>query len=328
MSNSKIKTMQNMLKQQKRFDLAIKFEQAYLEHYDTENDLYSVGTVRIFVNPIYFFDLEKLSKKDNEMILTVLNALNFPYENIEYFKIAINERIQQSNISDAVYIFVDEAGDMDFSHRGSKHYMFNFLVKTRPFQLHEYIASYRYELLERNLDPFVKETLDIEAFHACEDNRYIRQRMFEIISTFTQEAVQVYSYILEKPKVHPDKRRERSVFYVDNLMFAITKLLDKIRIDRNFIIVTDRLPVLANKNAQIKALKKGIKAYLKSNGKNLRYSIHHHCSASSSNLQIIDYIGWAINRKYEHNDSSYYEMIRQYLLEEEVMTKDRCKVHY
>lgn len=240
----------------------------------------------------------------------------------------ITRKLSPSAISDAVYIFVDEAGDMDFSQKGSKHYMFNFLVKTRPFQLHEYIANYRYELLERNLDPFVKEVLDIEAFHACEDNRYIRQKMFEIVSTFTKEAVQVYSYILEKPKVHPDKRRERSVFYVDNLMFAITKLLDKIQIDRNFIIVTDRLPVLANKNAQIKALKKGIKSYLKTNGKNLRYTIHHHCSASSSNLQIIDYIGWAINRKYEHNDPSYYEMIKQYLLEEEVMTKDRVEVHY
>ena len=30
---------------------------------------------------------------------------------------------------EVLYIFVDEAGDMDFSPRGSKHYMFNFLVK-------------------------------------------------------------------------------------------------------------------------------------------------------------------------------------------------------
>lgn len=247
-------------------------------------------------------------------------------------KIKVNEQMitkfLPTVISDTIYIFVDEAGDMDFSPKGSKHYMFNFLVKTRPFQLHEYIANYRYELLERNLDPTLDKVLNIEAFHACEDNKYIRQRMFETISTFTKEAVQVYSYILEKPKVNPDKRKENSIFYVDNLTLATTQLLDKIKIDRNFIIITDRLPLQANKNALIKALKKGIKQYLKTNGKMLRYTIHHHCSASSSNLQIIDYIGWAINRKYEHNDSSYYEMIKQYLLEEEVMTKDRVEVHY
>lgn len=328
MSDSKIKTLQNMLKQQKRFDLAMKFERAYLEHYDTENDHYSVGAILIYVNPIYFFDLEKLSKKDNEMILTVLNALNFPYENIAYFKIAINEQIQHTDFRDVVYIFVDESGDMDFSPKGSKHYMFNFLVKTRPFQLHEFVANYRYELIERNLEPSTKEVLDIEKFHACEDNKYIRQKMFEIISTFAKDAVQVYSYILEKPKVQPEKRKEQYVFFADNLTFAITKLLDKIKIDRNFIIITDRLPIKSNKERQVGALKKGIKTYIKTNGKGLRYTIHHHCSASSSNLQIIDYIGWAMNRKYEHNDSSYYEMIKQYLLEEEVMTKDRVEVHY
>lgn len=120
---------------------------------------------------------------------------------LEVLNFAINENIPQSTISNAVYIFVDEAGDMDFSIKGSKYYMFNFLVKTRPFQLHEYIkANYRYELIEWNLDPFVKDILDIEKFHAHLDNKYIRQRMFEIIGTFAQEAVQVYSYILEKAK--------------------------------------------------------------------------------------------------------------------------------
>ncbi|HQT36810.1 MAG TPA: DUF3800 domain-containing protein, partial [Sulfuricurvum sp.] len=281
-----------------------------------------------YVNPIYYFELQKIDTEDKQLILEFINGFRSDYSETTNIEFAINENIHQSNIGDAVYIFVDESGDMDFSTKGSKHYMFNFLVKTRPFQLHEYIANYRYELIERNLDPFVKEVLDIEAFHACEDNKYIRQKMFETISTFTKEAVQVYSYILEKPKVHPEKRKERSIFYVDNLMFAITQLLDKIHINRNFIIITDRLPVLANKNAQIKALKKGIKQYLKTNGKDLRYTIHHHCSASSSNLQIIDYIGWAVNRKYEHGDPSYYEMIKQYLLEEEVMTRDRVEVHY
>ena len=35
--------------------------------------------------------------------------------------------------TNTTYIFVDEAGDMDFSARGSQYYMFSFLVKKRPF---------------------------------------------------------------------------------------------------------------------------------------------------------------------------------------------------
>ncbi len=328
MSDNTIQLLQELLKGQKRFDLALKFENAYIEDVKIDNWNGGIGEIVFYVNPIYFFVLNKIDEDEKSLILEIVNGMKHDYYEISSIRFAINEKIKPSNISDTVYIFVDEAGDMDFSPKGSKHYMFNFLVKTRPFQLHEYIANYRYELLERNLDPTLDKVLNIEAFHACEDNKYIRQRMFETISTFTKEAVQVYSYILEKPKVNPDKRKENSVFYVDNLTLATTQLLDKIKIDRNFIIITDRLPLQANKNALIKALKKGIKQYLRANGKVLRYSIHHHCSASSSNLQIIDYIGWAINRKYEQDDSSYYEMIKQYLLEEEVMTKDRVEVHY
>lgn len=275
-----------------------------------------------------FFELEKLGNKDRELILSILNGLTFPYEGIKYFTFSINESIPHSEINDAIYIFVDEAGDMDFSAKGSRHYMFNFLVKTRPFQLHEHIANFRYELIERNLDPFIDRKLDIESFHAHNDNKHIKKRMFEIISTFGPDAVKVYSYILEKPKVHPEKRKEATRFYIDNLAFATSQLLEKLAIQSNFIIITDRLPVKKMKNALLKALKTGIETHSKEIGKPLSYSIHNHCSASSSNLQIIDYIGWAIYRKYEHGDDTYYEMIDQYLVEEAVMTKNRIEEHY
>ncbi len=236
--------------------------------------------------------------------------------------------IQEQNFSDTVYIFVDEAGDMDFSAKGSKHYMFNFLIKRRPFNLHEYIANYRYSLLERNLDPLTGRKLDIEAFHASEDNKYIREEMFNIISTFDKKSVQSYSYILEKPKVDPSKRKEKDKFYIDNLNLAIHKLLDKLKINKNFIIITDSLSVQKNKKKQVGALKKGIKEYLKINKLNIRYDIFHHCSASSSNLQIVDYISWAIFRKYELGQDIYYKKIEDYLLGIDLMTKDREVTHY
>ncbi len=59
-----------------------------------------------------------------------------------------------------------------------------------------------------------------------------------------------------------------------------------------------------------------------------RDDIFHHCSASSANLQIVDYISWAVFRKYERSDDSYYQKISQYLIDEEVMTKDRKENHY
>lgn len=83
-----------------------------------------------------------------------------------------------------------------------------------------------------------------------------------------------------------------------------------------------------DKSKQVGALKKGIKEYLKRTDRPLRYDIFHHCSASSANLQIVDYIGWAIFRKYEHHQDSYYKKIKRYILDEEVMTKHRETNHY
>jgi len=228
----------------------------------------------------------------------------------------------------SIYIFVDEAGDMDFSLKGSKYYMFNFLVKKRPFSLHEHISNYRYSLLERNLLEIGNKRLDIESFHACEDNKYIKQSLFEIISTFDENNVKAYSYILEKQKVVPSKRQEKDKFYIDNLNLAIQQLLNKLKIDENFIIITDRLPIQKNKRKQIGALKKGIKRYLTKNCLTIRYDIFHHCSASSVNLQIVDYISWAIFRKYEREDDVFYKKIEKYLIQTDVMTKHRKINHY
>ena len=113
--------------------------------------------------------------------------------------------------TNTTYIFVDEAGDMDFSARGSQYYMFSFLVKKRPFGLHEKIASYRYSLLERNLNPQNKGRLDIEYFHACEDNKHIKNKLFDLISSSDTEKIKIYSYILEKTKVLPQKREEKAL---------------------------------------------------------------------------------------------------------------------
>jgi len=231
-------------------------------------------------------------------------------------------------MSDVVYIFVDEAGDMDFSVNGSKYYMFNFLVKQRPFKVHEHIANYRYTLLERNLETSNARRLDIEYFHAHNDNKYIKDELFNTISTFEKEKVKVYSYILEKPKVNPQKRKEKERFYIDNLNYSIQRLLQKLQIDKNFIIITNRLPVQKNKKKQVGALKKGIKEYIKSNDLHIRYDIFHHASASSANLQIVDYISWAIFRKYERGEDSYYDKIKMYILDEDMMTKNREVNHY
>lgn len=327
MDNKIIPILQDVLKQNKRFDLAHKFENSYCE-IQRINLLGSsfYYEVILYVDTKHYLALSNMSEEDKKLLLQILSATQ--ESSIGSLDVKINPNSNLEKYNDIVYIFVDESGDMDFTLQGSKYYMFSFLLKRRPFKLHEIISAYRYTLLERNLDPLNGKRLNIEAFHACEDNKYIKEHIFNLLnSSFKKEDIKVYSYILEKQKVMPDKAKQKANFYADNLTYAITKFLEKINIDKDFIIITDRLAVQKNKEKQVGAIKSGIKKYLE-NKKSLRYDIFHHCSASSVNLQIIDYINWAIQRKYEHNDESFYNKIAKYILEEEIVTKDRQEQHY
>ena len=329
MNKKNIKIIQNILKEQNRYDLAIKLENCYYKDYLIDGWNGGIGEIELYVNPInYLFFKDNLSQEDEKLLIKLFDGLPHEYYEIQSLKFSIDTEIVVENLSKTLYIFVDEAGDMDFSQNGTKHYMFSFLVKQRPFTLHEYISNYRYSLLERNLDPLQTNKLDIEYFHATNDNRYIRDEIFKIISTFEEEKVKLYSYILEKPKVLPNKRNNKDTFYIENLKYAIKKLLDKLQIATNFIIITDRLPLQKNKKSQIKALKQGIQEYIRAKKLDIRYDIFHHCSASSVNLQIVDYLSWAIFRKFEKQDTKYYDKIKDYILNEDIMTKDRNVNHY
>ena len=329
MSKKSIKIIQNILKEQNRYDIAIKLENCYFRDYQIDGYNGGLGEIDLYVHPKnYLFFEDTLSEDDKNLLIKLFNGLPHEYFEITSIKFSIDTNITIEDISKTVYIFVDEAGDMDFSQNGTKHYMFSFLVKQRPFNLHEYISNYRYSLLERNLDPLQNNKLDIEYFHATNDNKYIRDEIFNIISTFDKEKVKLYSYILEKPKVLPDKRDNKDTFYIENLKYSIQKLLDKLQIDKNFIIITDRLPLQKNKKSQVKALKQGIQEYIRTKELDIRYDIFHHCSASSVNLQIVDYLSWAIFRRYEKNDTKYYDKIKDYILDEDIMTKGRDVNHY
>ncbi len=328
MSKKNIKIIQNILKKQNNYDLAIKLENAYYEDSMIDGWNGGIGEINLFVDAKYFFEFKNLDCDRHSLLIQIFDGLPHEYYEINSIKFTINTNMEVNDIDDTVYIFVDEAGDMDFSVKGSKYYMFNFLIKQRPFNLHEIISNYRYSLLERNLDPLHGKRLDIEAFHAHNDNKFIKEEMFKLIATFDTNSVKTYSYILEKPKVNPLKRKEKDRFYIDNLTLAIQQLLDKLNIDKNFIIITDNLPVKDNKRKQIGALKKGVKEYIDNHDLNIRYDIFHHCSASSANLQIVDYISWAIFRKYEMQQDSYLKQVEKYFIGIDDMTKNRETKHY
>ncbi len=226
------------------------------------------------------------------------------------------------------YIFVDEAGNLDFSNKGTKYFLFTFLIKKRPFEIENKINELKYDLIEWSINNNKK--IDLEYFHATENNPHIRKKMFELITKLDKSKISIYTYILEKNKVFPEKREDKDTFYINNLEYATKNVLEGTSLE-NFVIFTDRLPIKHNKNILIKGFKKGISNYIKNHKNNyedIKYAILHHSSSSNTYLQIVDYINWAIFRKYEREDLEYYNQIRKYIKLEKVLTENRTKRFY
>ncbi len=72
-----------------------------------------------------------------------------------------------------LYVFLDEAGDFNFSATGTKFFTFTTITKMRPFPWDAPLISLKYDLIEVGLD--------IEYFHAAEDRQAVRDKVFAII---------------------------------------------------------------------------------------------------------------------------------------------------
>src|SRR5258708_40335839 len=72
-----------------------------------------------------------------------------------------------------LYIFLDEAGNLDFSRNGSKYFVLGCITKERPFQAYKELTEFKYDQVERGTA--------LEYFHASENAQAVRNGVFDII---------------------------------------------------------------------------------------------------------------------------------------------------
>lgn len=196
------------------------------------------------------------------------------------------------------YMYFDESGNFDFSPNGSRYFIMTAVVSRRPFSPHGELLDIKYDCLEAGLD--------LSRFHATEDKQWVRDKVFAAIARHLDD-IEVYAVVIRKNRANPSLREERR-FYP--LVFDwLTKYAcpRSLRDATDVVAVTDGIPV-AKKQGEVKqALKSSLKKNLGAKG----YSLFHHDSRGDLNLQIADYICWAIQRKWEGNDDRSYVLIKR-----------------
>lgn len=197
-----------------------------------------------------------------------------------------------------LYVYLDEAGNFDFSEKGTRYFMLGSVALERPFGFHTLLAELRFDLLEQGLD--------IERFHASDDKQATRNLVFEVIRECLP-ALRIDATIAEKRKTGPALRADDQ-FYPKMLGYHLRYLLEHTRITdyERVVVVTDTLPMQSKRKLIEKAVKQTLADMLPSD---VPYQVLHHDSRSALGLQVADYCTWAIYRKWDRGDERSYKVI-------------------
>jgi len=208
------------------------------------------------------------------------------------------------------YIFLDESGDLGFDFRKkktTKYFAVTFLFANNKRPL-EKIAK----VIHRGLRK--KYRLRTSVLHATREEEITCLRFLRKLAALDCKIMTIY---LNKAKVYTKLQHEKAVLY----NYVTNILLDRVMTRR---LVDKAGPVLlvASRRETNKFLNQNFKNYLskqmKSNYK-VRLEIQIKTPAEEKALQAVDFTSWAIFRKYEYGDDTYYNIIKGLIVEENAL---------
>jgi len=205
----------------------------------------------------------------------------------------------------SLYIFIDEAGDFDFSPKGSKYLILTSVTTDNIMPLARELYGLKHDLISNT-------GLDVEYFHAYNDRPQVRDRVYSVIEGSNN--IRVDAIIAEKAKTHPSLR-EPYKFY-PRMMGILLKWVYQFLPPENYsgvLVFMDYLQLPGQREAFMKGARQAVHPYLR-RGQPYNVMLHH--SMSHPYLQIADYCGWAIQRRWEQQDDRPRNRIRGLLKSE------------
>lgn len=123
--------------------------------------------------------------------------------------------------------------------------------------------------------------------------------------------------ILNKKRVYVDLQNQKNYLY----NYTANILLDRLH-NKKLIKTNDLIELYIDQKDTNKFIRENFEKYLK-NGLNkwecAKINIQIKPSHTEKCLQAVDFISWAIFRKYELGDFEYYEIIKDKIIEENLL---------
>jgi len=194
----------------------------------------------------------------------------------------------------ALFLFFDEAGDLNFHPSASRYCQFGVLSTHSPELLSTALSRLQYEIARR-------EMLILRRFHAAEDRQSVRDQVFETLAATS--AIDFDVVLVDKPKTPPEMR-DLPKFYPHLAEIALGPVFTR-KPTEDVIVITDTLPLKRHASAVEKAFKLFIRRHVEGR----RFEIQHHPSFAHAGLQAADYLNWAVYRKWSRGDLRSYDLI-------------------
>ncbi len=206
------------------------------------------------------------------------------------------------------YIFLDESGDLgfDFSKkRTSKYFIVTFLMVPEHRRAIEKVVRKTHAELARS----IKRKVNV--LHATHEKPITRQRLLKRLAEQDCALMVVY---LNKSRVYTRLQDEKQVVY----NYVTNILLDRIY-SKRILEHTEHIELVASQRETNKFLNQNFCDYLHrsvadKHAGTLQVTIR--TPTEEKCLQAVDFASWALFRKYEYGDESYYNLIKSKVVEE------------
>lgn len=191
------------------------------------------------------------------------------------------------------HIFIDESGDL--GPLGSKYFTIVALTTHYSIQLRRIIKKLR----ERKMKKKLKELPEIKANNSNETIRRF------VLNKIAQTECDISAVAIPKTKIRQDlfENKEKLYNYLCGLLFE------------HISLKADVVDIVIDKKHSNRLLREDFNQYIeskiKARRKEIKVSIKHVDSFASNELQAVDFVAWAVNRKYTHGDSTFYDLIKQ-----------------
>lgn len=202
---------------------------------------------------------------------------------------------------------MDESGDLgsDPNRKNSKYFVITLLYTKDRKQIESVVKK-----VNAGLRRHVKK-LSGGVLHAYKEKPVTRRRLLKLLS---RKDCQVMTIYLNKEKVYKRLQDEKHVLY----NYVANILLDRI-IAKKLIGRATEIILVAAKRETNKFLNRNFKDYLQKQVKDnhkLLIKIEIKTPSEEQSLQGVDFVSWAVFRKYEYSDASYYSLLKGIIIEE------------